>query len=102
MNQPTRPLLSPAMQAVYCAAILASSPFILFPPVRSLPCAKAAIGLVVLLVFVINVRQGMRKGELQRTLPEIHGQAKAGRRVAGLMLQTAAVVASCLAMWLTY
>ncbi len=102
MNQPKRPILSPAMQAVHCAAILASAPFILFPSVRSLSYAKLAIGFVVLAMFAINVRRGMRNGELQRTLPEIYGQARAGRRVAGPMLQTAAVVAARLAMWLTY
>ncbi len=44
----------------------------------------------------------MRNGDLTRTIPQIYAQAKAGRRIAGSALETAAVTATCLAMWLTY
>ncbi len=47
MNQPSRPELSPAIQALYCLAIAISAPFILFPAVRMLPYAKLGIGVVV-------------------------------------------------------
>ena len=102
MNQPSRPELSPAIRALYCSAIAVSAPFILFPAVRMLPYAKLGIGVVVTAMFVVSVRRGMRNGELTRTMPQIYEQAKAGRRVAGLALETAAVTATCLAMWLTY
>ena len=102
MNAVTQPDLSPRMYALYFLAIAISTPFILFPTARLLPYAKLGIGVVVAAMFVAIVRRGMRNGELTRTLPQIYAQASAGRRIAGLTLQTAAVTAISLAMWLIH
>ena len=101
MNQPTRPVLSPAMQALYVVAVLISAPVILFPAVRLLPHAKLLIDLVLFAVFIAIVVRGLRNGELNRTLPETYAAAKAGRTATGLALQSAAIVAVSLASWLT-
>ena len=101
MNQPTRPALSPAMQALYVVAILVSAPFILFPAMRALPYAKLVVGLMTFGTFIAIVVRGLRSGELNRTLPETYAAARAGRTAAGRALQTAVVVALSLASWLT-
>ncbi len=102
MDDAFRPVLSPRMSALYLLAIAVSTPFILLPAARSLPCAKLVTGLVDVVLFIAIVVPGMRNGELKRTLPQVYRDARGGRRVAGQMLQTAAIVAASLAMWLTY
>ena len=102
MTDPSRSELPPWTVALYLLAIGVSVPFILFPAVRSLPYPRIALGVFVVVVFATVARRGMSSGDLTRTLPEIHAQAKAGRRLAGPALETAAVVAVCLAEWLTY
>ncbi len=89
------------MQALYCAGILASAPFIVSPAIRSWPYARLMTGLVLMGVFIPIVVRGLRNGELKRTLPQTYEAAKGGRTAAGLALQTATVVAVNLAFWLT-
>ena len=102
MTAPSRSELPPWTVALYLLAIAVSVPFILFPAARSLPYPRIALGVFVVAVFVAVARRGMSSGDLTRTMPEIYAQARAGRRLAGPALETAAVVAICLAEWLTY
>jgi hypothetical protein len=92
--------ISPAAYAMYYVIIAVSSVFVLLPAARAFPFAKVAAGLMVLALLATSIRSAIKTGQAKMTLPQIHSQAKAGRKFA-IAIETAAVVAALLAFWMT-
>ena len=87
---------------VTCYAVIAiSAVFMLSPVVRSLPFAKLVISLVILGLLALSIRRGRKNGSLQLSIPQIHQQAKGGRKFAPIALEVAATVAAMIAFWMT-
>ncbi len=90
----------PAVFATYYVAIAISAVFILSSEVRTLPFAKLAISLVLLIALAVSVFRGLRSGAMKKSAPALVSDAKRGR-FSPLALETATGLIVCIAFWMT-